>query len=470
MVRTPSANTTRSPGRTRVWAAALVLSTFSCFANDAVVIESTLEPAGPYIQQQVIYTVRTYAEPDIEAADLHVPLPPGAVVLALRDENKVVERTGVGTKRVFLRQFALFPQTTGALAIPAPRFTGTRVELRKLSGLDLYGTGNVERTEQPIDLSGPSKVLHVRPALAGAAGTHWLPARDVYIQSRWHPDPWMPKIGVPATQIVTLGVGGLSDVQLPEITPPVIQGVSVYPSRITQSTRIESGVVVGTRIYKFTYVPRSTTDFRVPPITVPWWNLAKSRMDTVSTDAFTPARASSGQAQSTAAQQPAPDSPPITNLIHLSPNHPGSSQVLVAVTLLMAAFAGIKSRVVRAAWRMAWGWYRVRQALASRHWNAARDELLGIAEFLQGTRPLTLQAAVRAVGAPRMGAHLAALDALLYDIAANAPLKPAAARALVVQLAHPWHRQSSSRRLPGLYSCKTTPGKASYAKGPGHRA
>ena len=49
---------------------------------------------------------------------------------------------------------------------------------------------------------------------------YWLPAQSVAVETRWHPEPGTGS--VPATQLITLRVTGLADVQLPHIAAPIV--------------------------------------------------------------------------------------------------------------------------------------------------------------------------------------------------------------------------------------------------------
>ena len=83
------------------WAVAVMCGcyAFAC-AAEPVVIEATVEPAEPYIQQQVTYIVRAYVDTRIEFAELAVPLPQGAVTMPLgEDEDKILTRDGVDPRR-----------------------------------------------------------------------------------------------------------------------------------------------------------------------------------------------------------------------------------------------------------------------------------------------------------------------------------------------------------------------------------
>lgn len=423
------------------WAVAVMCGcyAFAC-AAEPVVIEATVEPAEPYIQQQVTYIVRAYVDTRIEFAELAVPLPQGAVTMPLgEDEDKILTRDGVDPRRVFVRRFALFPQTSGEVTLPAPRVTGTLVETQKLPGLDLYKTGNTRRVETPVNVRGPARRLRVRAALASTDGatSYWLPAQSVAVETRWHPEPWHPEIGVPATQVITLRVTGLADVQLPHIAAPIVPGVNVYPARVTQYNRIKSGFVVGTRIYQFTYVPRSTTSFAVPEISVPWWDLQRGEATDVVIPALTVALPESGtKVEDTS----------LPTFSAPSENQPRDWTTLAVASVLVCVLAAAMQRYTRLG-RLALTWYRVRVALSNRRYREARDHLLAFAALNHGARPLTLGAAAPADAKTLFDA----LEAELYGPPATVGSVPISAWSLVMAVRQAGKQPATVTALPKLY-------------------
>ncbi len=140
-------------------------------AGDEVFVEMQAEPDAPYVQQQVRLTVALYFAVNLADGNLDEPHVDGAVVQKLGQDRNYQAQRGGRSYRVIERHYALVPQRSGALSVPALHFRGRAV------GSDpaamFFGRG------REIAASSDALALQVRPRPAGAGSGPWLPAQSL---------------------------------------------------------------------------------------------------------------------------------------------------------------------------------------------------------------------------------------------------------------------------------------------------
>ncbi len=82
-----------------------------------VFLEVEASPLDPYVQAQVVYTVRVFHRVGITQAGLSEPEIDNAVVEQLQKDSKYRTQRGNQTYDVFERRYAIFPQSSGQLNI-----------------------------------------------------------------------------------------------------------------------------------------------------------------------------------------------------------------------------------------------------------------------------------------------------------------------------------------------------------------
>ncbi len=262
-------------------------------------LEAELDRDQVYVQGQVIYTLRVLLRPQVQNASLEDPLAEG-VQIELLGEDRVTETQRDGLRyRVVERRYALLPQHSGAIEIPAPVLSAAVPESRTGRGQAAgtapgspFGSGGsafeqffgrdpfakmdslFQRT-RPIQVRGPALTLEVRPRPAGAP-VPWLPAEELRLAESWTPDPAAAqtrlRVGEPITRTIALTAQGLSATQLPDLTGAVPPGVKSYPDKPRTETRAEGDTLVAVKEIKQALVPTVAGKLVLPEIRLAWWD------------------------------------------------------------------------------------------------------------------------------------------------------------------------------------------------------
>jgi hypothetical protein len=229
-----------------------------------LLLEVEAEPENPYVQQQVIYTVRLLYAVTLLDGQLDEPRAAGADLRRLGGDATFSRDIGGRRYSVVERRYALTPLASGALQIEAPRFRG-----RALSGprgSRMFDPGSV------VSASGRAIELEVRPRPATAAEP-WLPAAalDYSLQAS---SSAVARVGEPLTLTLRVSARGLAAEQLPELKLPALDGAEVYPDQENSQTREGPGGLLGERSRSFAVVPKRSGTLEIPALEFDWWDTA----------------------------------------------------------------------------------------------------------------------------------------------------------------------------------------------------
>lgn len=279
--------------------------------GDSVFVEVTAEPLAPYVQQQVRYTAKLYYLVDLSDGSLDEPSASGLVAKKLgRDKQYVATRDG-RRYHVLERSYALTPEQSGPLTIPALGFRGSAVDNSDPTGFFRRG--------RAVNARSDAIQLDVRPKPANWGSAPWLPATSLSLADESEL-PAEIKVGEPLTRTIRLRAQGLGFEQLPELELEKPEGTEIYPDKPDTRTRDDGAWLYGERTRKFAIVPTRPGRLVLPPIEVHWWNIAQDRAETAvlpereirvlpGATAMSAPPAATGEAAPTTAETPAQSAP-----------------------------------------------------------------------------------------------------------------------------------------------------------------
>lgn len=245
-----------------------------------VFLEVTATPSNLYVQSQALITVRLYYAVPINQARMADPRLSDAVVERL-GEDKNFETVKDGQRyRVLERVYAVFPQNSGELTIPALELNGQITEAGA-SPIEQFFNNNglgfdpfdqsLQRT-RPIRLRSAPLRLSVRPRPANFQGTVWLPAQALRLTETWNPSNPTFRVGEPITRSITLEAKGLAAAQLPDLSMSSDASIKTYPDQPQLKNRPLDDGIQGTRSQNVALVPTRPGTFTLPAIHLNWWD------------------------------------------------------------------------------------------------------------------------------------------------------------------------------------------------------
>ncbi len=243
-------------------------------------IEVQADPETPYVQGQVIYTVRVFHRVNLRDGGLSDPAADGMPVERLGEDRNYKEYRHGHRYSVIERRYALFPQHSGRLEIQPPVLSANvLVQSRRTNGglaqrifgHDPFGNmGSVFQESRPLRVRGKQLNLEVRPQPADATGS-WLPARSVTLEESWSPQNGF-RVGEPITRSITLRARGLTDSQLPDLQAPTVEGLKVYADRPQGETGPAGSGLEAVKQFKAALVPTREGSFELPETRIEWWD------------------------------------------------------------------------------------------------------------------------------------------------------------------------------------------------------
>ena len=231
-----------------------------------VFIEVELTPGeGPYyVHAQFGLVVRVFYQQNLTEAAISQPEPAPASVRLLQETPYQAERGGE-RYRVLERHYAIFPERSGELVIPAMELSGRLVE-RRNSGIwqPTVRGRRIRAASEELNLS-------IEPRPAGFGGEHWQPARDLKISQQISSADTL-RVGEPVTRTVLIDAVGLEENMIVEPRWPEMENARIYPDQPQGITRDDGRWVLGHKEFRYAVVPEQEGDLVLPELQVEWWD------------------------------------------------------------------------------------------------------------------------------------------------------------------------------------------------------
>jgi hypothetical protein len=310
--------------------------------GQSVVFEAEVDQSEVYVQGQVILTLRVQQAVNLEGRSISPLKLDNAFVKPLEQHSfqRVIDGRPWLVDEV---RYAVFPEQSGALEIPAQVFSG-RLDAGRRSFFDLGGGGQlVRRNTQAITVNVLPKPDSYPPA-------DWLPAQQLTLTETWSTPPEQLRVGESATRTVRIIGTGLQGAQLPPILFTPIDGLKYYPDQPDISEQEVGSGLEGVRADSAAIVPTRAGTYTIPEIRIPWWNTRTGELQyavlperTITAIGAEPVHTGTQEplGESTSAQTtPAPattvdlTASPMLAGAHAVQNQPGIWQIVSAVSTL----------------------------------------------------------------------------------------------------------------------------------------
>jgi hypothetical protein len=231
-----------------------------------VFIEVELSPGeGPYyVHAQFGLVVRVFYQQNLTEAAISQPEPSPASVRLLQETPYQAERGGE-RYRVLERHYAIFPERSGDLVIPAMELSGRLVERRADSIWQPTVRGRRVRAESE------ELRLTIEPRPAAFTGSGWQPARELKISQQVSSGDAL-RVGEPVTRTILIDAVGLEENMILEPEWPALEGARIYPDQPQGITRDDGRWVLGHKEFRYAVVPETEGELILPELRVDWWD------------------------------------------------------------------------------------------------------------------------------------------------------------------------------------------------------
>ena len=239
-------------------------------AGGDVFLDVSVDPLAPYVQQEVRYTVKLYFAVDLGGGSLSDPKADGLSVKQLGQDKSYDATMAARHYKVIERHYALTPERSGAIDIPAIAFRGTALSATDPMSF-FRGGRNVSAHSDPVHLD-----VKAKPATWTDAP--WLPAASVLLKDETEL-PAEVHVGDPITRTIRLQAKGLGHEQLPDLSLAKPDGAEIYPDKADMRTRDDGEWLYGERVQKFAFVPNRAGTLTIPGVEVRWWDTQNDRAE-----------------------------------------------------------------------------------------------------------------------------------------------------------------------------------------------
>jgi hypothetical protein len=245
-------------------------------ADAKLFLEVEATPEKPYIQSQVLYTLRLYRRVELAQASLTEPELADAVIEKLGDDSNFNTQINGMDYWVTERKYAIFPQKSGIMTINPLQLTAQVVTS---NGPSFSGFFNPQMTKTQR-VESKSVTLEVQSAPAAFSGQHWLAAEQLYLKEDWSGDRQKVKVGEPVTRTLTMLAKGTTISQLPELnTGKYDVQLKSYPDQPVLQEQKNADGVIAFREEKIALIPSKAGSYTLPAIEIPWFNTKTQQME-----------------------------------------------------------------------------------------------------------------------------------------------------------------------------------------------
>ena len=225
-----------------------------------------------YVHAQLGLTVRVFYQQNLTEAAISQPEPSPASVRLLDEVPFQADRNGT-RYRVLERHYAIFPERSGELVIPALQLSGRLVERRS------------DRLWQPavrgrrIQVESEPIRLDIQPRPASFTGDAWQPARKLDLMQQISAANSLT-VGEPVTRTVIVDAVGLEENMIVEPAWQEIPNVRIYPDQPQGISRDDGQWVLGHKEFRYAVVPEKEGELVLPELKVHWWDTVNNRQQT----------------------------------------------------------------------------------------------------------------------------------------------------------------------------------------------
>lgn len=244
---------------------------------EPVYIDTQIDRDWVYIQAQVALTLRIYhAIPLFSDSNLTPLLLDNARVEQL-DKPRTFEQHINGVRHGVIEiSYAIFPQQSGLIEIPAQTFSAT------LAGHDPHSlTPFKAQPGQRIEVKSARIPLQVKniPSSFPKDAT-WLPAQHISLEQSWTPTLDTPiSAGTAVTRLLKLQAQGLPSSHLPDLTPSSSPAYKLYIDKPSFSHQYSEQGLFSSRNQRQAFVFQTAGQHSLAAIKLPWWNTTTDQLE-----------------------------------------------------------------------------------------------------------------------------------------------------------------------------------------------
>ena len=240
-------------------------------AQDEVMLKTSVDKPAPFINQQVIYTVKLYNSQRLLDAEYTPPQVEDAVLVPMGDGRRYQTTIDGQSYAVEEQQYAIFPQKSGVLNIISPSFKALIFDA----------------VPRRINVHAKTSHLDVKAAPANLIGKNFLPAKQLALTEIYNPASTALKQGSTLTRTVTIQAAGVPAQLLPIPAFDNSSQFNAYAEKPDLRNAARQQDLIGRSDIKVTYVLNKAGSITIPQLQVPWFNTDTGKEEIASLPEYT---------------------------------------------------------------------------------------------------------------------------------------------------------------------------------------
>ncbi|MDP3562471.1 MAG: BatD family protein [Legionellaceae bacterium] len=239
---------------------------------DKSLLIAEVDQTKPFINQQVIYTVKLLNRQHLVDAQYQPPHIEDALLIPLGDGRHYQTVMNKQIYEVEEQQYAIFPQKKGHVSISPPSFNAL-----------VYDDFSPKR----VELRAKSISLAVEPLPPNQTYQNWLPAKKVRLTESYGNSATTFLEGDTIVRTITLEAQGLIAQLLPSLAFTNSEQYNVYPDKPSIQNNLKQNELWGSSNLTVTYVLSKAGKVTLPAIQVPWYNSETKQYEIATTPEHT---------------------------------------------------------------------------------------------------------------------------------------------------------------------------------------
>lgn len=237
--------------------------------------EAEVTNASPYVQEQIILTVKVYSTTRFGNGGYGESFPSNVIAMLTNQKDKIY-KTALNGQSYFVqeRQYIVYTQRSGDITIPPITFTA-QFPSNQVDSFGFRIAKTLRTRTQPIELS-------VRPMPSSINNDTWLPAKSVTLSQYLEKDEY--EVGTPMTLTLSTAAEGVIAEQMPKPDLSALEkNFKIYPDQPELNSRWDNGAVISTRTDKVALIPLKAGNQIVPSVQIKWWDVKEDTSRTAKT-------------------------------------------------------------------------------------------------------------------------------------------------------------------------------------------
>lgn len=243
-----------------------------------------------YVQQQILYNVIVTDDGTLQSGEPVFQTTADTWMVKSLGDPEIASVNHQGRRlRMITFKYALFPQKSGLMSIPAVTFRGQALSSDlSPSGFDPFGNGlfninvnlsGIFNVSKPVNLFFPAQKIEILPVPSDFRGQWWLPAENVRLISDWTENNTY-KVGDAMTREIIMQADGVTESQLPEIKFSASPDWKQYPQKPLRQEKAQNNGLLSVQKINVIYIPQKSGSLNLPEISVNWFNVKTGKMET----------------------------------------------------------------------------------------------------------------------------------------------------------------------------------------------